>query len=86
MTNPSDARVLKVRLELEGIGDATERARQLKQALTDLGLAQFSDRFEGTVERLVAAQSQEAARFQSLQDEIAALRAEFRTYRLRGTA
>jgi ABC-type phosphate transport system auxiliary subunit len=89
-----EPRTVTLRLEVVGAGEAAaliEKIRsvvlnQMRSLSVDLSLPQFGDKLSASVDRLVAAQSLEAARHQSLQDEIAALRAEFRTYRLRTAA
>jgi hypothetical protein len=59
---------------------------QVKSLGVDLGLPQFSDRFEDNVTRLITSQTDQVAANQALAEEIRILREEFRTYRLRNAA
>jgi hypothetical protein len=59
---------------------------QVKSLGVDLGLPQFSDRFEDNVTRLITSQTDQVAANQALATEISSLRDEFRTFRLRNAA
>jgi hypothetical protein len=59
---------------------------QLTSVGADLGLPGFSDRWDATADRLIAAQSDVALQNQNLAAEMAALREEFRSWRIRQAA